>query len=105
RASLDVTFWTPVGYRPLTLDVYVPPASVPRPKRGFPVVVQIHGGGWMIGDKRISGPFVDWPSVLASLSATGYVVAAVDYRLGSEAQVPVPAQDGKPAIRRPRPHP
>jgi len=42
---------------------------------------------------------VDWPSVLASLSATGYVVAAVDYRLSSEAQFPVQAQDVKASIR------
>jgi acetyl esterase/lipase len=99
RSTMDLPFWAPVGYRPLTLDVYLPPASVPRPKAGFPLVVQIHGGGWMIGDKRISGPFVDWPSVLASLAATGYVVAAVDYRLSSEAQFPVQAQDVKAAIR------
>jgi acetyl esterase/lipase len=99
RSTLDVEFWAPVGYRPLTLDIYLPPATVPRPKSGFPLVVQIHGGGWMIGDKRLSGPFVDWPSVLASLAATGYVVAAVDYRLSSEAQFPVQAQDVKASIR------
>jgi acetyl esterase/lipase len=99
RSTTDLPFWAPVGYRPLTLDIYQPPASMPRPRAGFPLVVQIHGGGWMIGDKRISGPFVDWPSVLASLSATGYVVAAIDYRLSSEAQFPVQAQDVKAAIR------
>ena len=99
RSTMDVQFWAPVGYRPLTLDIYLPPASVPKPKNGFPLVVQIHGGGWMIGDKRLSGPFVDWPSVLASLAATGYVVAAVDYRLSSEAQFPVQAQDVKASIR------
>ena len=99
RGTMDVQFWAPVGYRPLTLDIYVPPASLPRPKAGFPLVVQIHGGGWMIGDKRASGPFMDWPSVLASLAATGYVVAAVDYRLSSEALFPVQAQDVKASIR------
>jgi acetyl esterase/lipase len=99
QSSMDVQFWSPVGYRPLTLDIYLPPPSIPRPRAGFPLVVQIHGGGWMIGDKRLSGPFVDWPSVLASLAATGYVVAAVDYRLSSEAQFPVQAQDIKASIR------
>jgi acetyl esterase/lipase len=99
RSVLDVQYWAPVGYRPLTLDVYLPPASVRRPRTGFPFVVQIHGGGWMIGDKRISGPFVDWPSVLASLSAKGYVVAAVDYRLSSEALFPMQAEDVKASIR------
>jgi acetyl esterase/lipase len=99
RSTMDLQFWSPVGYRPLMLDVYLPPASVTRPKAGFPLVVHIHGGGWMIGDKRLSSPFVDWPSVLASLAANGYVVAAVDYRLSSEAQFPVQAQDVKAAIR------
>jgi acetyl esterase/lipase len=99
RSLADVQYWAPVGYRPLTLDIYLPPASLPKPRDGYPLVVQIHGGGWMIGDKRVSGPFVDWPSVLASLAATGYVVAAVDYRLSSEAQFPVQAQDVKAAIR------
>ena len=99
RSTADVQFWAPVGYRPLTLDIYLPPATMPKPKAGFPLVLYVHGGGWMIGDKRVSGRFVDWPSVLASLAATGYVVAASDYRLTSEAQFPVQAQDVKAAIR------
>ena len=99
RSILDVQYWAPVGYRPLTLDVYVPPVSVKQPKAGFPLVVQVHGGGWMIGDKRLSGPFVDWPSVLASLAARGYVVAAIDYRLSTEGQFPLQAQDVKAAVR------
>jgi len=71
RSIQDVEYWAPVGYRPLTLDIYLPPTSVRRPRAGFPLVVQVHGGGWMIGDKRVSRPFVDWPSVLASLAAKG----------------------------------
>lgn len=99
RAMLDLEYWAPVGYRPLTLDIYLPPTSLRRPRAGFPLVVQIHGGGWMIGDKRVSRPFVDWPSVLASLAARGYVVAAIDYRLSREATFPVQAQDVKASIR------
>jgi acetyl esterase/lipase len=99
RSIQDLEYWAPVGYRPLTLDVYLPPPAVRRPRAGFPLVVQVHGGGWMIGDKRVSRPFVDWPSVLASLSAKGYVVAAIDYRLSSEALFPMQAQDVKASIR------
>ncbi|HTM04591.1 MAG TPA: alpha/beta hydrolase [Vicinamibacterales bacterium] len=99
RSIQDLEYWNPVGYRPLTLDVYLPPTSLRRPRAGFPLVIEIHGGGWMIGNKRANGPFVDWPTVLASLSAKGYVVAAVDYRLSSEGLFPLQAQDIKASIR------
>jgi acetyl esterase/lipase len=99
RGIPDAVYWTPVGYRPLTLDLYLPPDSVERPATGFPLVVFIHGGGWLIGDKHRSGPFVDFPGVLASLSAKGYVVASIEYRFSSEARFPAQARDVKAAIR------
>ncbi len=95
----DLVYWEPIGYRPLTLDIYLPPAGIPRPAAGFPLIVHIHGGGWMLGDARLSGPFVDFPGVLASLSARGYVVASINYRLSGEAAFPAPVQDVKAAIR------
>jgi len=64
-----VVFWNPIGYRPITLDLYVPPASAERPATGFSLVIQTHGGGWMFGDTYHSEPFVDFPGVLASLAA------------------------------------
>jgi acetyl esterase/lipase len=95
----DLQYWNPVGYRPLTLDLYLPPASVPPPATGFPLVIQIHGGAFMGGDKRLILPFVDWPGVLASLAARGYVVASINYRLSGEARFPAQAQDVKAAVR------
>lgn len=94
-----LTYWEPVGYRRLTLDLYLPPRSAPRPSEGFPLVVYIHGGGWRGGNSRRSVPFVDFPGVLASLSARGYVVASIEYRLSGEARFPAQAQDTKAAIR------
>jgi acetyl esterase/lipase len=94
-----LTYWEPVGYRRLTLDLYLPPSSVPRPSEGFPLVIYIHGGGWRGGNSHRSVPFVDFPGVLASLSARGYVVASIEYRLSSEARFPAQAQDMKAAIR------
>ena len=95
----DIHYWNPVGYRPLTLDLYLPPASIRPAATGFPLVIQIHGGAWMVGDKRLILPFVDWPGVLASLAGKGYVVASINYRLSSEARFPAQAQDVKAAIR------
>lgn len=89
--------WT--GYRPLQLDLYLPPNFVERPAAGFPLVIFIHGGGWLDDDRRHNVPFADFPSVLASLSVRGYVVASVDYRLSTEAIFPAQIQDVKTAIR------
>jgi alpha/beta hydrolase fold len=75
------------------------PNGVKRPAAGFPLIVHVHGGGWMLGDSHLSGPFVDFPGALASPSARGYVVASIDYRLSGEAAFPAPIQDVKAAIR------
>lgn len=87
------------GYRPGQLDVYVPPASSKRPAAGFPLVLFIHDGAWQAGDMRHSGNFKNLPGVLAALSARGYVVASVDYRLSAEAKFPAQIQDVKTALR------
>jgi acetyl esterase/lipase len=92
----DLTYATVPGYRPLKLDLYLPPSSFVGPR---PFVVYFHGGGWMSGTPRNHGAFVDWPEVLASLAAKGYVVASASYRLASEAPSPAAAQDAKSAVR------
>jgi len=89
----------PPGFRPLALDLYLPAETVEPPADGFPLVVFIHGGGWMRGDPRRNGAFVDFPGVLASLAARGYVVASIEYRLSGEAIFPAQVQDVKAAIR------
>lgn len=95
----EVAYTKQLGFRPLTLDLYLPPKRMPQPVTGFPLVVFVHGGAWLGGDKRHAGPFVDFPSVLASLAARGYVVASVEYRLSGEAKFPAQVQDVKTAIR------
>lgn len=99
RGKPGLIYSQPVGYRPLALDLYIPPETHPRPPQGFPLVIYIHGGGWLEGDRHLSGPFVDFPGVLASLAARGYVVASIDYRLSGEATFPAQIQDVKAAIR------
>ena len=89
----------PRGYRPLTLDLYLPAETVEPPADGFPLVVFVHGGAWLGGDTRRTAAFVDFPGVLASLAARGYVVASIAYRLSGEAVFPAQIQDVKAAIR------
>jgi acetyl esterase/lipase len=92
----DVTYQILPGWRPMKLDLFLPPASFRGPR---PTVVFIHGGGWTGGGPRLSGAFNNWPSVLAAMSARGYVVAAVSYRFSGEAPSPAAIQDVKAAIR------
>jgi len=83
------------GFRPVRMDIYAPrDGGTPRP-----AVLWIHGGGWSRGDARTSGAYANWPGVLASLAARGFVVASVDYRLSGEARFPAQIQDVKAAIR------
>ena len=92
----DLVYSTLSGFRPLTLDLYVPANPV---SGGAPVIIYVHGGGWMSGHTRHSGAFENWPGVLASLAGRGYVVASLNYRLSSEAPSPAAEQDVKTAVR------
>ena len=90
----DLMYQTIPGYRPMKLDLYLP--STPGAK---PLVIYVHGGGWTGGTQRLAGTFASWPDILAGLSARGYVVASVSYRLSGEARFPAAIQDVKASIR------
>ncbi|PZR36073.1 alpha/beta hydrolase [Caulobacter segnis] len=90
----DLVYIQRPGFRPLTLDLYTPAGAGKRP-----LIVQIHGGGWSMGDSRQMAGFKDFPAVLANLASRGYVVAAVNYRLSGEAPSPAQADDVDAAIR------
>jgi len=90
------------GFRPLTLDLYQIP---PKPKEtARPAILFVHGGLWVSGDARSAPGFDDFPGTLAQLTAKGYVVASVDYRLAGEAHFPAAVQDVKSAVRWLRTH-
>lgn len=91
----DVVYSTIRGFRPLRLDVYY----VPSATKARPLVVFVHGGGWIAGNPRGASAFVDFPSVLAYFAARGYVVASIDYRLSGEAPFPAPYRDVQDAVR------
>lgn len=93
--NTDIAYSTIPGYRPIILDLYRP-AQQGKP---LPLVIYIHGGGWANGHTRQSGAFSDFPAVLADLSARGYVVASLEYRLSKEAPFPAAIDDVRTAIR------
>lgn len=82
-----------VAYAPLSpsqkLDLYLPEGSGP-----FPLVINIHGGGFRMGDKGM----LDAP-IAEALLAKGIAVASIDYRLSGEARFPAAIEDAKAAIR------
>ena len=90
----DVTYSVIPGFRPLVLDLYLPRSTTLRP-----LVMFIHGGGWIGGNTRHSGALADFPAALASLAAEGFVVASVEYRLSGEAPFPAAFQDVRAALR------
>ena len=69
-ARKDIAY-TNSGNRYHTLDVYYPV----RRKPYNPVIIQIHGGGWMSGDNRFGKRFG------YSLAEKGFVVVNINYRL------------------------
>src|SRR3954469_10042051 len=94
-----VTYAATAGYRPLQLDLWVPEASTPPP-----LVVWIHGGGWMIGDRRYLPETLRPNQLFDALLEAGLAVATIDYRLALEAPFPAQLHDAKAAIRYLRAH-
>lgn len=94
RVHLDVRYAEGAGRRHL-LDVYRPVGA----HAGAPVLLQLHGGGWIIGHKRQQGR-----PLLNHLAAQGWVCVAANYRLSPRARFPEPLIDVKLALRWIREH-
>jgi acetyl esterase/lipase len=77
------------------LDLYYP-----TDRKGEPLIVVIHGGGWVTGDKA-GGGFSPLP---LDLLFDGYAIASINYRLAPGAIWPAQIQDCKAAIRWLRAH-
>lgn len=80
------------------LDIYLP-RGVANP----PLVIWIHGGGFVFGDKAALG-FDEGARLLQTLTRNGMAVAGINYRLADEARFPAAGQDVKSAIRFLRAH-
>jgi acetyl esterase/lipase len=89
-----VTYAAPAGYRPLQLDVWVPAAAAPPP-----LVVWIHGGAWLFGDRRYLPETLRPNQLFEELINAGLAVATIDYRHALEAQFPAQLHDVKAAVR------
>ncbi len=79
KTKLDIVYKiTAQGH--LRLDLHYPAA--PKPGAKYPLVIFTHGGGWTTGDKSIDRG-VRFQGASA-LTAQGFCVASVEYRLWSK---------------------
>jgi acetyl esterase/lipase len=73
------------------LDLYLPTTG----SGPYPVVIMVHGGGFMFGDKSDGAGLTGVDQLLAE----GYAVASINYRLSGEAKYPAQIHDAKAAVR------
>jgi len=80
-----IEFASPAG-EPLLMDLRVPDEAGPHP-----VILYLHSGAWITGD-RFGGPAIRQAS-------RGYAVASIEYRLAPDHIWPSQIEDAKAAVR------
>jgi acetyl esterase/lipase len=69
------------------LDIYLPAKASAK----LPVVVWVHGGGWMVNDKYADMSYMK--KTVAGFIENGYALASIDYRFATTAKFPGNLQD------------
>lgn len=92
KGKTDIAFKTLqyVSYADTTLALDFYPAAPATNKR--PCVIVVHGGSWSSGDSQ------QLPELNNYLSANGYNVASINYRMAPKYQSPAPVEDVRAAI-------
>jgi acetyl esterase/lipase len=89
KSAKNIDYWGD-GHKRHRLDVYRSPLT---PSSGAPVMVYIHGGAWIVGEKREQGK-----PMMYELVARGWVCVAINYRLSPKATWPDHIVDAKRAV-------
>jgi len=89
---LEVDFAQPEGFRPLSLDLRTPEAD------GAPLVVFLHGGGWLRGSRKVFTPGISDADSFDRIVASGIAVASCEYRLSGEVRFPSQLDDVDAAL-------
>jgi acetyl esterase/lipase len=66
---------------------------LPGQRAGAPIVIQVHGGGWVSGNKKQQGQ-----PLLSHFAAQGWIGVAINYRMGPKHRLPAAVHDVKQAI-------
>jgi acetyl esterase/lipase len=106
--TATVTYCTQQGTK-LAMDLYAPPAGAVRPA---PAVLYVHGGGFVLGDRKLGGlggglanaTGALLPQLRAALNRRGFLVASIDYRLPPGSPWPAQLQDARCVVRFLRAH-
>jgi acetyl esterase/lipase len=74
------------------LDVYLPANA----KGNAPLVIWVHGGGWMHGDKYADMSYMK--NTIRTILEKGYALASIDYRYSTRVKFPAQIQDCNQAV-------
>jgi acetyl esterase/lipase len=74
------------------LDIYLPPNA----KGKVPLVIFVHGGGWLGNDKYADIGYMK--KTVAEIVSSGYALASIDYRFATQAIFPAQMQDCNRAV-------
>ena len=75
------------------LDIYIPAKA----KKNLPLLVWVHGGGWMTNDKYADMGYMK--NTIRAILERGYALASIDYRHSTAAVFPAQIQDCNQAIQ------
>ncbi|HPE48479.1 MAG TPA: alpha/beta hydrolase [Hyphomonas sp.] len=78
-----------VGEGNFTMDIYAPDNA-----KKAPVVIMVHGGAWVTGNKQFS----IGPDQAHFFNEQGFIYIAINYRLAPDHAFPAPVQDTASAI-------
>ena len=74
------------------LDIYLPAHA----KGKLPLVIFIHGGGWLSNDKYADIGYMK--KTVAEIVSSGFALASIDYRFSTQAVFPAQIQDCNRAV-------
>ena len=74
------------------LDIYLPANA----KGKLPLVIFIHGGGWLSNDKYADMGYMK--KTVAEIVSSGFALASIDYRFSTQAVFPAQIQDCNRAV-------
>lgn len=86
QVERDIVYATIDGHE-LKLDIAYPKVN----KGKIPAIIEIHGGGWVLGDKN--------PNEAITFAKSGFVGISIQYRLSTVAKFPAAVHDCKTAVR------
>lgn len=94
--SEDLTYKMSEKGSPVLLDIYTPKITG---NTKIPVVIYVHGGGWVEGDKTIrADSYIE--NTILKLTEKQYAVISINYTLLDEStHFPTPVEDTKDVVR------